>query len=242
MANHVLVNNVDHKDIKINNQRHEKFGDNIWYTQTFPLEFRSVQAYYPIFFIKNPQTAKFLPVSLFGFKNDENLFLSEQGWDAGYIPLMIQRQPFMIGRQTVTEDGQEKEHRVLTLDIEHPRVNKEEGHALFLEFGGNSEFLDRAADMMETIHHGVEDSENFVNMLTEYELLEPFTLDITLNDNSKNEMVGFYTINEEKFKQLDDDVVVKLHNQGYLHAIYMTLASHGNIRELINRKNAQLGL
>ena len=242
MANHVLVNNVDHKDIKINNQRHAKFGDNIWYTQTFPLEFRSVQAYYPIFFIKNPQTAKFLPVSLFGFKNDENLFLSEQGWDAGYIPLMIQRQPFMIGRQTVTEDGQEKEHRVLTLDIEHPRVNKEEGHALFLEFGGNSEFLDRAADMMETIHHGVEDSENFVNMLTEYELLEPFTLDITLNDNSKNEMVGFYTINEEKFKQLDDDVVVKLHNQGYLHAIYMTLASHGNIRELINRKNAQLGL
>lgn len=242
MANHVLVNNVDHKDIKINNQRHAKFGDNIWYTQTFPLEFRSVQAYYPIFFIKNPQTAKFLPVSLFGFKNDENLFLSEQGWDAGYIPLMIQRQPFMIGRQTVTEDGQEKEHRVLTLDIDHPRVNKEEGHALFLEFGGNSEFLDRAADMMETIHHGVEDSENFVNMLTEYELLEPFTLDITLNDNSKNEMVGFYTINEEKFKQLDDDVVVKLHNQGYLHAIYMTLASHGNIRELINRKNAQLGL
>lgn len=242
MANHVLVNNVDHKDIKINNQRHAKFGDNIWYTQTFPLEFRSVQAYYPIFFIKNPQTAKFLPVSLFGFKNDENLFLSEQGWDAGYIPLMIQRQPFMIGRQTVTEDGQEKEHRVLTLDIDHPRVNKEEGHALFLEFGGNSEFLDRAADMMETIHHGVEDSENFVNMLTEYELLEPFTLDITLNDNSKNEMVGFYTINEEKFKQLDDDIVVKLHNQGYLHAIYMTLASHGNIRELINRKNAQLGL
>ncbi len=242
MANHVLVNNVDHKDIKINNQRHAKFGDNIWYTQTFPLEFRSVQAYYPIFFIKNPQTAKFLPVSLFGFKNDENLFLSEQGWDAGYIPLMIQRQPFMIGRQTVTEDGQEKEHRVLTLDIEHPRVNKEEGHALFLEFGGNSEFLDRAADMMETIHHGVEDSENFVNMLTEFELLEPFTLDITLNDNSKNEMVGFYTINEEKFKQLDDDIVVKLHNQGYLHAIYMTLASHGNIRELINRKNAQLAL
>ncbi|GLX81120.1 SapC family protein [Thalassotalea eurytherma] len=242
MANHVLVNNVDHKDIKINNQRHAKFGDNIWYTQTFPLEFRSVQAYYPIFFIKNPQTAKFLPVSLFGFKNDENLFLSEQGWDAGYIPLMIQRQPFMIGRQTVTEDGQEKEHRVLTLDIDHPRVNKEEGHALFLEFGGNSEFLDRAADMMETIHHGVEDSEIFVNMLTEFELLEPFTLDITLNDNSKNEMVGFYTINEEKFKQLDDDIVVKLHNQGYLHAIYMTLASHGNIRELINRKNAQLGL
>ena len=166
MANHVLVNNVDHKDIKINNQRHAKFGDNIWYTQTFPLEFRSVQAYYPIFFIKNPQTAKFLPVSLFGFKNDENLFLSEQGWDAGYIPLMIQRQPFMIGRQTVTEDGQEKEHRVLTLDIDHPRVNKEEGHALFLEFGGNSEFLDRAADMMETIHHGVEDTENFVKMLT----------------------------------------------------------------------------
>lgn len=242
MANHVLVNNIDHKDLKINTQRHEKFGDNIWYAQTFPIEFRSVQAYYPIFFIKDPQTARFLPVALFGFQNAENLFLSENGWDAGYVPLMVQRQPFMIGRQMIKEDGVEKEHRVLTLDVENPRVNKEEGQPLFLEFGGNSDFLDRMADMMETIHHGVQDSENFVNMLSDLELLEPFTLDITLNDQSKNEMIGFYTINEEKFKDLSNDKIVDLHNSGYLHAIYMTLASQGNIRNLINRKNAKMGL
>jgi len=242
MANNVLINNVDHQNIKIITEHAEQYGDNVWYALTFPLEFRSVQAYYPIFFNKDPNTGQFFAAALFGFKHQENLFLQDKSWQAGYIPLTIQRQPFTIGTQKVSDNGQETEQRVLTMDTDNPRVNTEKGQALFLELGGNSEFLDRAADMLETIHHGIEDSKNFINFLTEYELLEPFTLDVTLNDKTQHEMIGFYTINEEKFKDLTDDIICKLHNQGYLHAIYMVLASHGNIRELINRKNQQLGL
>jgi hypothetical protein len=242
VAKNALVNNIDHKEIKIITDRSAEYGDNVWYSLTFPAEFRSIQAYYPIFFNKDPETGKFFSVALFGFQNQENLFLADNKWDAPYIPLSMARQPFMIGTQKVLESGQEKQQRVLHIDLEHPRVNTERGEALFLEFGGNSDYLDTMANMLEALHHGVTDSNLFIETVVEHDLLEPFTLDLTLNDGSQHQMVGFYTINEEKLNTLSPQTLADLQSKGYLQAIYMSIASQSNVRDLMNRKNAQLGL
>lgn len=242
MANNVLLNSVDHQNIKVITERSTQYGDNVWYALTFPQEYRSVQAYYPIFFNKDANTGQFFSVALFGFQDKENLFLSDNKWLAPYIPLSIARQPFSIGVQKINEDGDEKEQRVLHIDLEHPRVNQEQGESLFLEFGGNSPYLDNAADMLETLHHGVLDSKSFIDILVEHDLLEPFTLDIVLNNGSKNQMVGFYTINEDKLKELSAEALSQLHNKGYLQAIYMTIASQSNVRGLMTKKNIKMGL
>jgi hypothetical protein len=242
MANNVLLNSIDHQHIKVITERSEKYGDNLWYSLTFPSEFRSVQAYYPIFFNKDANTGQFFAVALFGFQEQENLFLTENKWDAPYIPLSVARQPFLIGTQKVNEDGQEKEQRVLHIDLEHPRISQEEGEVLFLEFGGNTPYLDTCADMLETMHHGILDSKVFVDLLMEHELLEPFSLDVELNDKTKHQMVGFYIINEEKLSELDSKILERFHSQGHLQAIYMSIASQSNIRDLLNRKNKRLDL
>jgi hypothetical protein len=242
MANNVLLNSIDHKDVKVVSERSQQYGDNVWYSLTFPAEFRSVQAYYPIFFNKDTNTGQFFSVALFGFEEQENLFLTDNSWEVPYLPLSIARQPFLIGLQKTNEDGEDKEQRVLHIDMDHPRVNQVKGEALFLEFGGNTPYLDSMADMLETIHHGIVDSKIFIDLLIEHELLETFTLDLELNDNSKHQMVGFYTINEEKLSELDNETLAILHARGYLQAIYMAIASQSNIRGLLNRKNRQLGL
>ncbi|MFT6991092.1 MAG: hypothetical protein ACJASL_003079 [Paraglaciecola sp.] len=242
MANNILLNSIDHQQVKVITERSKKYGDNHWYSLTFPTEFRSVQAYYPIFFNKDANTGQFFAVALFGFQDQENLFLTENKWDAPYIPLSVARQPFLIGIQKVNEDGEEKEQRVLHIDMDHPKVNQEQGEALFLEFGGNTPYLDSCADMLETMHHGILDSNIFINLLIEHELLEPFSLDIELNDKTKHQMVGFYIINEEKLSELDSETLATFHAKGYLQAIYMAIASQSNIRGLINRKNKQLDL
>lgn len=242
MANNVIVNNIDHKDLKIIADRGAEYGDNIWYGFTFPMEFRSVQGHYPIFFRKDPDTGRFLSMALFGFKSNENLFLNGNTWDASYVPVSIQRQPFMISTKTVNDGGVEKEERMLTVDLEHPRVSKEKGEPLFLELGGNTPYLERMAGMMESIHHGMTDSANFTAFLAEHDLLEPFTLDIQLNDGSKHQMIGFYAINEDKLNALPDETIVKLQKSGYLQAIYMAIASQSNIPALIARKNKLMGL
>jgi len=242
MANNVLINSVDHQSVKVITEYSEIYHDNVWYGLTFPAEFRSAQAYYPIFFNKDSETGQFFSVAMFGFQDKENLFLADNGWDAGYIPLSVARQPFLIGVQKVNEDGEDKEQRVLHIDLEHPKVNSEKGEALFLEFGGNSPYLDNAADMLETLHHGIIDNKLFTDMLVEHDLLEQFTLDVELNDHSKHQMIGFYTINEDKLNALNSKTLTKLHEKGYLQAIYMAIASQANIRSLLNRKNKLLGL
>lgn len=239
MSQHVLLNSIDHKDLKVNTRRSAALGDNLWYSVTFPQEFRSIQANYPIFFHKDAATGQFYSVALFGFAQNENLFLSDAGWNATYVPLTVRRQPFLIGQQTVREDGVERLQRVIHIDLDHPRVSQTEGEALFLPYGGNTPLLDEVGEMLEVIHHGLIDSQRFIETLIKYQLLESFTLDIELDNGKKHQMIGFYTINENTLAELSAEGLAQLHQQGYLQAIYMALASQSNIRDLLNLKNAQ---
>lgn len=239
MSQHVLLNSVDHKEIKIITERSAKYGDNVWFSVTFPAEFRSVQAYYPIFFQKDQTTGQFFAVALYGFQHNENLFLNNGTWQASYIPLTLRRQPFLIGQQSVREDGVELKQRVIHIDMVSPRVSTTKGEALFHPYGGNTQYLDDIGDMLEGIHHGLIDSKHFIDLLIEHKLLESFTLEIKLDNGHQHQMMGFYTINEETLAALSAEVLAQLHAKGYLEAIYMTLASQARVRDLLNLKNAQ---
>ena len=236
----VLLNSVEHQQLRIITRRGAEFGDNLWFSATFPLEFRSVQACYPIFFHQDSKTGQLYPVALFGFSQGENLFLQHNNWQDTYIPLTVRRQPFLIGQQKVREDGVEHIQRVIHLDLHNPRVSETEGEALFLPFGGNTPFLDEMAAMLETIHLGMQDSVAFVDVLTKLNLLEAVTLDLTLHNGSKHQLIGFYTIHEERLAQLDANAIVTLQQQGYLAAIYFVLASQSRLRELIRLKSLQI--
>ncbi|WP_448214164.1 SapC family protein [Colwellia sp. MEBiC06753] len=240
--NHALVNNVEHKDLRIITKRSAELGDNLWYALTFPQEFRSAQIHYPLFFTKDASTGEFAAVALFGFKENENLFLDENGWHASYIPASVLRHPFLIATQTVTENGEEKQNRMLSIDLDSPRISKEQGEPLFLPFGGNSDYLDRTASMLEALHLGATDGVKFCQQMAELALIEPCSLDIKLDNGQEHQMIGFYTINEDKFNALPIDTIESLRATGYLQAIYMMLASQGNIRTLLREKNKRVAL
>lgn len=240
MTNAVLLNNIDHKDLRIITERSAHYGDNVMFSMTFPHEFRSVQAHYPVFFNKDSNTGQFYPVAMFGLKAQENLFLTSAGWDASYIPLTVVRQPFLIGIQQFQEDGVTRKQRVLHLDMDSPRVSATEGETLFMEYGGNSPYLESMAVTLETIHHGHESSQRFVEQLLQLNLLESFTLEIELDDGSRNQLQGFYTINEDRLAELDGPSLAGLNAGGWLQPLYMVVASQSRIRDLIDRKNRQL--
>jgi len=241
MTNHVLLNNVDHKDLRVVTTRAAEYGDNVKGAMTFSWEFRNVQAHYPIFFSKNAETEKFTAVAVFGFEDDENLFLSEADWEASYVPLTIECQPFLIGFQQSTEAGGTDKEPVIHIDMDSPRISDSEGEPVFLPHGGTSEYLDRISSILNTVTEGFEASQLFVEALVEHDLLESFTLDVELNDGSQHRLVGFHTINEDVLSQLDGDALASLNEKGFLQPIYMALASLSNIRTLIDKRNALLG-
>lgn len=240
MPQHVLLNSVDHQQLRVITERGAQYGDNLWFAPTFPLEFRSVQAQYPIFFVKEGATGRLMPVALFGFSQQENLFLQHNNWQHSYIPLSVLRQPFLIGSQQIREQGVEQTQRVLHIDLQSPRVSASEGETLFLPYGGNSPYLDEMAGLLETLHLGLQDSQQFVALLLELNLLEAFTLEVQLDDGSQHQMAGFYTIAESVLQQLDASALATLHQHGYLQAIYLQIASQSRIRQLLQLKNQLL--
>lgn len=240
MANHQLLDNVTHKDLRIITDRAAWYGDDIARTGVFPLEFRRLQAEYPIAFQENVKTGSFDSIAVLGFVEGENLFLSAAGWEAGYVPLSIERQPFLIGFQTTTDGGVLTDEPVVHIDMDSPRVSETEGAPVFLEHGGHSPYLEHINSVLMAIHDGVEQNKIFSAALTEFDLLEPFTLEFVLNDESKQILSGLHTINEEKLSALDGESLAKLHVNGYLEHIYMVMASIANFKTLIDRKNARL--
>jgi len=240
MTNHVLLNNVDHKDLKVVAARSAKYGDSIQFSATFFWEFRSIQADYPVFFRKDAESGAFTSVAVFGFEDNENLFLSETGWRANYIPLTVQRQPFLIGFQQSAPSGGAGKEPVIHIDIDSPRVSDSEGEALFLAHGGISPYLEQINSVLNTINEGYGVHQLFMQELVEHGLLESVALDIKLKDGSQNRLMGFYSINEDALAELEGNVVASLHEKGFLLPIYMAMASLSNIRTLIDKKNARL--
>jgi hypothetical protein len=231
MPKSVLLNNIEHKDLRVITRRGAEFGDNVMSSPTFPAEFRDVQACYPIVFHKTTDGLGFEPIALFGFQDGENLFLNGDRWEAPCLPMLVERQPFQIGI-----NGTEL---MVHIDLESPRVSDADGQAVFKEHGGNTEFLERSASLLSAIHQGLQGAPDFIAALLEHELLESFVLDIELNDGSQNRLVGFYTVNEDRLAALSGEAIAKLHQAGMLQAIYMVVASLSNFRVLIDRKNAR---
>jgi len=184
MARNVLLNNVEHKALRVITRHSAALGDDVMSTIVVPEEFRSVQAWYPIVFQKQTDTGQFLPLALFGFESGQNLFLTESGWDASYIPLSIQRLPFLIGGQRGAPQAAPPQ-LVVHVDLDSPRISWTEGEPVFLEYGGTTEFLQRASALLHMLNAGLEATRAFVDAILEQDLLESFVVDIELKDGSQ---------------------------------------------------------
>ncbi len=232
------LNNVAHADLRIITRRGVEFGDDTMLVPVYPNEMRAMQSCYPLLFFKEESDNTFHPIALLGFEQNENLFLKGEAWDAPYLPMIAQKGPMMISFDKSGPGGSEQ--AVMAIDVEHARVSRDEGEPLFLEQGGNSEYLDRLAQVMEMIHVGHQANERFVTLLNELELITPCSMKITLKDGSRHELGGFYMIDDEKLSGMDGAALDPLAKEGLLMPAFMMMASMSQLQALISRKNATL--
>ena len=226
------LDNNTHRDLRIVTTRGAAWGDDQMSSPVYLSEFRSAQAYYPIVLQQTDNAGSLQPVALMGLRNGENLFLDARGWDAHYIPLMIERGPFMIGR-----NGEEL---MVHLDMDSPRIGHGEGVPVFQPHGMPTEYLDRINSVLLTLHNGVEAMPAFIAALKRHDLVESFVMDVDAADGSANRLAGFSTIAEERLAALDAAALAELHAAGHLSAIYMMVASLAHLRDLVERYNRRL--
>lgn len=229
-----LLNNIQHKDLRVVTQRGAKWGDDFMSAPATVDEFRRLQAHYPIVF-QPDGNGGFVPVVLFGLEEGSNLFLTPNagsGWDADYLPLSVQRLPFSIG---IADD----ELRMM-VDMDSRRISHgAEGEAVFLPHGGTTDFTENANSVLRSLHEGFQATTDFIQTLMAHDLLEPFTLDVERPDGSHGQLVGYYIIHEERLAALDASNVGLLHQADFLMPIYMAMASLSNFTKLIQRHLAR---
>jgi hypothetical protein len=233
MPDHVILTAEDHRDLRIRTERTPALGDAVMTCITVPSEFRRVQTHYPILFQLDQTRDSFTALAMFGFELGENLFLTYAGWDARYRPLAIDSQPFLVGRGV-------GDVRQVHIDMASPRIGTSEGTRVFDDTGRPTPYLERIADQLRALDTDYVASADFFAALRRYDLLEPLTLDVTLDDGSKNRLVGYHVIDEDRLVALDDAAVADLHGAGHLMPIFMALASLGNIGDLVARKNRRM--
>ncbi len=233
---HQLLNNIEHRNLRVDSKPALTYGENSHFAMIVPAEIVTAKNFFPLFIYKDGSTGKFFFSAIFGFQEGENLFLDDKGWHSEYIPLSIARKPFLIGQQEAIENGQKIVKRVINIDMGSPRVNAG-GERVFTDSGESTPYLDNIARVLEMLHHGIIESDQLINKLIDYDLLEPMSLKLVFNEHRKYELHHLYTIKSDALNALDDSKVMGLFRDGSLEKIYALVHSQARISTLIRLKN-----
>jgi hypothetical protein len=228
MTNRVLLNNVDHHDLRVAIRHGADYGDAVNQVLVFPTEFEQVQRDCPIVF-RTSETGDLYAVALLGFDRDENLFLEGGEWTARYIPAVLRRGPF-----ATDPDGE------ITIDLDDPRVGADDGQPLYLTHGGNAPYLEHMMSVMRAIRHGTQSIAPLFATLREYDLIHPTAIDIGLGDGGRYRIPDILAVPQERLDGLTGEPLENLHKSGVLRAATMAVASLDNINRLIELKTRKL--
>jgi hypothetical protein len=227
----VALNNVDHADLRVKLERGAAYGDAVNQAVVFPTEFEALQRDYVILF-RRDTAGQWRSTVLLGLDAGENLFLDGDRWDADHIPALMQRGPFSIGVPRPGEPGEPMIH----IDLDHPRLSREEGAPLFLEHGGNAPYLDRVSSVLQTIFIGEGASAAMFAAFEAAQLLDEVTLDIELQSGRRYKIPECFIISAERFAALDAETLKALHQSDFLRCAVWQQSSLGNMPRLVARK------
>lgn len=236
MTSHQVLDPQRHGSVTIRTGAGADLGDAVMACLALPAEFRRLASEYPILFRYDPETRSYSALALLGFEQGENLFLEDERWQASCRPLAMAIQPFLVGRSRAGE-GPVQVH----IDMAHPRVSSDgNGQRIFDEAGQPTAMLQDVANMLAALDDAYRSSADFFAQVDRIGLLEPFSMDVTLDNGTAHRMVGYHLVNEEKLRAMSPQDLTELHRAGHLEPLYMALASLGNLAKLIARKNRKL--
>ena len=196
-------------------------------------EFNVAHRDFPLVFSSGDEGRSFAPVAVLGLEAKENLFVQGEGWAPGvYVPAYVRRYPFCMAR--VTLDNIEQAERLICVEKEH-----------IVETGGVMMFDDKqeplprwkeVEKLLEEYEADLERTKEMCGILADYGLLEPFTMQATLNAGGSMHLTGMFRVDEKKLEFLNASQHKNLIKKGVMSKIYIHLLSLDNFGRLLDRK------
>jgi len=198
-------------------------------------EFALIEREYAIVFVAG-QGGEFAPVAVLGMTQGENLFNVGGSWAKNvYVPAYVRRYPFCMAK--VTLDKVEQQSRLIC--IEKAFQDGSEGEAMFDAKGQPLEKWKDIEKLLSEYEVDLERTREMCAILTDYALLEPFTMQAKFAEEKGGEafhLAGMHRVAEGKIEHLNASQLKNLVRKGILSRVYAHLLSMDNFAKLLDRK------
>lgn len=232
---YTIIKASQHRDLK----KVEKHGfPHVKTDQITPInmhEFSAAGTCFPLFFIKNSTSGQLFPVALFGLIKNENLFYSDEGWLASYVPLNMKTWPFLL---TIEDKSADKPHWQVAVKSQSQYLSKVDGEPLFIN-GEPSSLLKQITEELTVDMQQKAATAKFIDFLIQQKLIKEIKFELGFTHGEKQIVDGIYAINEDTLQNLDAKTVQEMYQLGYFQPIYSMLGSQHNLYELIKRSKAK---
>lgn len=200
-------------------------------------EFQAVCREYPIVFTSGDGKSSFAPVAVTGLSSGENVFCAEGRWASGvYVPAYVRRYPFCMAKVNVNKV--EQKDRLICIEKAHLA---QDGEALFEAGGQPTQKWQDLERLLGEYEADLERSREMCALLSDYGLLEPFTMQATPKAAGAKpmQMTGMHRVAEKKIEDLNSAQLKNLAKKGILGRVYLHLFSLENFGRLLERKAAR---
>ncbi len=191
---------------------------------------------YPIVFTSGDGGKTFAAVAVLGLSSGENLFLEGAAWAKGvYCPAYVRRYPFCMAR--VTLDQVQQQNRLIC--VENEFIDEAGGEPLFDAQGAATEKWQGYERLVTEYEADIERAAEMCSILADYALLEPFSMQATLNQGGAMQLTGMHRVAEKKLENLNAAQLKNLLKKGILGRLYAHVLSLDNFARLLDRRAAQ---
>jgi len=202
-------------------------------------EFQSAAREYAIVFTTGDEGKTYAAVAVLGIAAGENLFFADGAWTSGvYVPAYARRYPFCMARVTLNQVQQQDR----LICVEKSTLDEGAGEPMFDAAGKPLEKWSGIERLLTEYEADLERSREMCAVLADYGLLEPFTMQATLNQDKGGgalQLTGMQRVNEKRLETLNAAQLKNLVRKGFLARIYLHLLSLENFARLLERKAAR---
>ena len=236
----LFYNNLQPISPNMHGKLHTKPADRAPYfakANAIPLtidEFITAQRHFPIVFSTGDVP---VPLGLMGLNDGVNVFVDDEGkaLHPFYVPAYVRRYPYLLAKLEPTA-----EELSLCYDPSSDLIGEDvEGQALF-DGDKPSETLNGILKFCEDFEVAAQRTSAFIKELVDLDLLIDGEVTIQPNDAPQPFLYrGFRMVDEEKFRDLNGDVLRRINQNGILPLVTAHLFSLPLIREVFGRQMQQ---
>lgn len=196
-------------------------------------EFTHAARHYPIVFVRDSATGKFLSLAVTGMDPGVNLFVDRDGkWaEHYYVPAYVRRWPFFT-----TPIAGKTESLVL---VDENGLEPKAAAPLFDAEGKDTEAWRRVDALVRELEAARQQHERFMETLVNHRLLQPFEAHAFPKGGRDLHLTGMHRVDEDRLNGLEGRVIKGMMKRGELSRVYAHLMSLDNFRYLMDRSAAR---